>query len=159
MYKRQVRGGIVPGGGALEIACAREVEKLRASQRGMQAYGLLCVVEALKRPLSQIVSNAGFNPLEKVGDVTARQTEEGNDNLAVDCETGEIKDMLELGVIDPAPVKSYALKAAMEIDVYKRQGLQSICKRTDDRRENLSTRIGHIGVFVPLENPRRSVFA
>jgi chaperonin GroEL (HSP60 family) len=110
-----VRGGIVPGGGALEIACAREVEKLRASQRGMQAYGLLCVVEALKRPLSQIVSNAGFNPLEKVGDVTARQTEEGNDNLAVDCETGEIKDMLELGVIDPAPVKSYALKAAMEI--------------------------------------------
>ncbi|HHY17645.1 MAG TPA: chaperonin [Firmicutes bacterium] len=110
-----IRGGIVPGGGALEIACAREVEKLRGSQKGMQAYGLLCVVEALKRPLSQIVSNAGFNPLEKVGDVFARQNEDNSDSLAVDCETGEIKDMLELGVIDPVLVKTYALKAAMEI--------------------------------------------
>lgn len=108
-------GGIVAGGGAMEIACARKVDKLRAGQKGMSAYGLLCVVEALKRPLSQIVSNAGFNPLEKVGDVIARQTEESNDNLAVDCETGEIEDMLRLGVIDPVPVKVHALKAAMEI--------------------------------------------
>lgn len=108
-------GGIVAGGGAMEIACARKVDKLRAGQKGMRAYGLLCVVEALKRPLSQIMSNAGFNPLEKVGDVIARQTEESNDNLAVDCETGEIEDMLRLGVIDPVPVKVHALKAAMEI--------------------------------------------
>jgi len=33
----------------------------------------------------------------------------------VDCETGEIEDMLRLGVIDPVPVKVHALKAAMEI--------------------------------------------
>ena len=85
---------MVPGGGAIEIGCAREVDKLRASQRGMQAYGLQCVVEALKKPLAQIVSNAGFNPLEKTGDVIARQTEEDNLNLAVDCETGEVTDML-----------------------------------------------------------------
>ncbi len=110
-----VKGGIVPGGGAVEIAAAREVDKMRAGQKGMQAYGVQCVVEALKRPLSQIVANAGFNPLEKVGDVVARQTEEGNDNLALDCDTGETADMLELGVIDPAPVKDYALKAALEI--------------------------------------------
>jgi len=88
---------------------------MRSSQKGMQAYGLLCVVEALKRPMSQIVLNAGFNPLEKVGDVIARQTETGNDSLAVDCETGEIVDMWEMGVIDPAPVKIHALKAALEI--------------------------------------------
>ncbi|HHW17798.1 MAG TPA: chaperonin [Firmicutes bacterium] len=110
-----IRGGVVAGGGALEIACAREVEKLRSSQKGMQSYGLLCVIEALKRPLAKIVANAGFNPLEKVGDVMARQTEENNDNLAVDCDTGEIKDMFEMGVIDPAPVKIHALKAALEI--------------------------------------------
>jgi chaperonin GroEL (HSP60 family) len=50
-----VRGGIVAGGGAIELCCSREVEKMRLSQKGMQAYGLLCVVEALKRPMSQIV--------------------------------------------------------------------------------------------------------
>lgn len=110
-----IRGGVVAGGGAIEVACAREVEKARGREKGMQAYGLLAVAEALKKPLAQIVANAGFNPLEKVGDVMARQTEEGNDNLAVDCETGEIRDMFAMGVIDPALVKIHALKAAMEI--------------------------------------------
>jgi chaperonin GroEL (HSP60 family) len=110
-----IRGGVVSGGGAIEIALSREVDKMRSSQKGMQAYGLLCVVEALKKPLSQIVLNAGFNPLEKVGDVIARQTETGNHNLAIDCDTGEIVDMWEMGVVDPAPVKTHALKAALEI--------------------------------------------
>jgi chaperonin GroEL (HSP60 family) len=110
-----VRAGVVPGGGAIEIACAREVEKMRLNQKGMQAYGLICVAEALKRPMAQIVSNAGFNPLEKVGDVMARQSEESNPALAVDCDSGEIIDMFQAGVIDPVPVKSHALKAAFEI--------------------------------------------
>ena len=44
-----------------------------------------------------------------------RQTEDDDDNLAVDCDTGEIVDMVEMGVVDPAPVKTYALKAALEI--------------------------------------------
>lgn len=108
-------GGVVAGGGAAEMAVAREVDKIRSSVKGMSAYGVLCVVEALKKPLSQIVSNAGFNPLEKVGDVIAAQAETNKDSLAVDCETGEIADMYEIGVVDPALVKTHALKAAGEI--------------------------------------------
>ncbi|OAT82303.1 TCP-1/cpn60 chaperonin family protein [Desulfotomaculum copahuensis] len=110
-----LRGGVVPGGGAVELAVAREVEQVRAGMRGMAAYGVDCVVEALKRPLAQIVSNAGFNPLEKIGDVIAAQVETGNDALAVDCDTGRLADMRELGVVDPLPVKTYAFKAAGEI--------------------------------------------
>jgi len=110
-----VRGGVVPGGGAIELAVSREVEKLRSSVRGMAAYGVDCVVEALKKPLAQIVANAGFNPLEKVGDVMAAQVERGSDSLAIDCDTGEVVDMFEVGVVDPTPVKTYALRAAGEI--------------------------------------------
>ncbi|MHB8171737.1 MAG: TCP-1/cpn60 chaperonin family protein [Thermincolia bacterium] len=110
-----VKGGIVPGGGAIELAVSREVEKVRESIRGMAAYGVDCVSEALKRPLSQIVANAGFNPLEKVGDVVAAQVEQGKDSLAIDCDTGDVTDMLALGIVDPALVKNYALKAAGEI--------------------------------------------
>ncbi|MDO7788242.1 TCP-1/cpn60 chaperonin family protein [Desulforamulus aquiferis] len=110
-----IKGGVVPGGGSVELAVAREVEKIRENTRGMAAYGVDCVAEALKRPLAQIVSNAGFNPLEKIGDVLAAQVEQNNSSLAVDCDTGEIADMLELGVLDPALVKIHALKAAGEI--------------------------------------------
>lgn len=110
-----VKGGIVPGGGSIELALVREVEKVRENVRGMAAYGVDCVVEALKRPFSQIVANAGFNPLEKIGDVTAAQVKEGKDSLALDCDSGEVADMFALGVIDPTLVKLYALKAAGEI--------------------------------------------
>lgn len=110
-----VKGGIVPGGGAIELAVARELEKLRGSMRGMAAYGASCVAEALKKPLAQIVANAGFNQLEKVGDVMAAQAERGSDSLAIDCETGNVADMYELGVVDPKLVKTHALRAAGEI--------------------------------------------
>ncbi len=110
-----INGGVVPGGGAAEMSVAREVDKLRGSVKGMSAYGVACVVEALKKPLSQIVANSGFNPLEKVGDVMAAQVERNKDSLAIDCDTGEVADMYELGVVDPAIVKTHALKAAGEI--------------------------------------------
>ena len=109
------RGGVVPGGGAIELAVVREVEVLRGAMRGMSAYGVECVTEALKRPMSQIVANAGFNPLEKVGDVIAAQLEKDSHTLAIDCDTGQIADMLKLGVVDPTLVKVHALKAAGEI--------------------------------------------
>ncbi|CCO07887.1 TCP-1/cpn60 chaperonin family protein [Desulforamulus hydrothermalis] len=110
-----VKGGVVPGGGALELAVSREVEKVRESIRGMAAYGVGCVAETLRRPMAQIVANAGFNPLEKIGDVLAAQAEQNKNSLAVDCDTGEIADMYEAGVLDPALVKIHALKAAGEI--------------------------------------------
>ncbi len=112
-----VKGGYVPGGGSIEIAMAREVGKYRENLKGMAAYGLDCVASALKQPLSQIVENAGFNPLEKVEEAVTAQSARGVDSLGVDCDSGEIADMLERGVIDPVPVKLHAIKAAGEVAV------------------------------------------
>lgn len=110
-----IRGGVVPGGGSLELWAAREVDRVRAEVKGMAVYGVDCVVEALRRPLAQIVANAGFNPLEKVGDVNAAQAAAGSNSLGIDCDTGDVADMEAAGVLDPAPVKTYALKAAGEV--------------------------------------------
>ncbi|HZW48560.1 MAG TPA: TCP-1/cpn60 chaperonin family protein [Bacillota bacterium] len=110
-----VRGGVVPGGGAIEITAAREIMKLRDGLKGMSAYGLDCVVEALKRPLAQIVENAGFNPLEKVEEVMAAQSNQNNDCLTLDCDSGEVTDLYQQGIMDPTLVKLYALKAAGEV--------------------------------------------
>jgi len=110
-----VRGGYVPGGGAIELAVAKDVERIRETLKGMSAYGVDCVSAALRRPLSQIVLNAGFNPLEKVEDVIAAQITQASDTLAINCDTGEVSDMLALGVVDPTLVKHHAIKAAGEI--------------------------------------------
>jgi chaperonin GroEL (HSP60 family) len=110
-----IKGGVVPGGGTVEIAVARELAASRQEMRGMSAYGVDAVVEALKRPLAQIASNAGFNPLEKVEEVWATQLSTGNDNIGMNSEDGKIASTEELKLIDPALVKTYALQAAGEV--------------------------------------------
>jgi len=110
-----IKEGIVAGGGAVEIAVARELEREKEKIKGMASYGIDCVISALKRPLGQIVYNAGFNPLEKVEEVIFTQAEKNIDSIGVNCDTGELSDMFELGVLDPAAVKIHAIKAAGEI--------------------------------------------
>ena len=107
-------GGVVAGGGAAELAAVSEVERLRDGIKGMAAYGVDCVVAALKRPMTQIVANAGFNPLEKVEDAVAASVD-GAISHAIDCDSGEVADMFDSGIVDPAPVKTYALRAAGEV--------------------------------------------
>ena len=126
-----VKGGYVPGGGSIEIALARRVEQSREQIKGMATYGVDCVVNALKRPLSQIVENAGYNPLEKVEEVIAAQGEKGIDSLGIDCDTGHIADMQEKGVIDPALVKINAIKAAGEVAVAILR-IDTIIKKKED---------------------------
>lgn len=110
-----VRGGIVPGGGAVEIAVARELERYREGIRGMEGFGVDAVSQALRKPLSQIVVNAGYNPLEKVEEAKAAQHQGDTDTLGIDCDTGQVIDMLQAGIVDPAPVKIHALQAAGEV--------------------------------------------
>ncbi len=80
----------------------------------MAAYGVDCVVAALRRPLSQIVANAGFNPLEKVEQVRAAVVN-GTRDAGLDCDRGEVADMFALGIVDAANVKAQALQTAAEV--------------------------------------------
>jgi chaperonin GroEL (HSP60 family) len=126
-----IKSGYVPGGGSIEIAISREVDKARGTMRGMAAYGVDCVSYALQRPLSQIVENAGFNPLEKVEEVIAAHESKKADSLGIDCDTGDVVDMLDLGVVDPLTVKLHAVKAAGEVAVAILR-IDTIIKKKDE---------------------------
>ncbi len=129
-----LKGGVVPGGGSVELAVARDLEKAKSELRGMAAYGLDCVIEALKRPFTQIVTNAGFNALEKLGDVVAAQVEKNSDCLGIDCDSGEVCDLWEKGVLDPVLVKIHALKVAGELaEAILR--IDTIIRRKDPRKD------------------------
>jgi chaperonin GroEL (HSP60 family) len=99
----------------VELAVMRDVQAIRPEVGAMAAYGVDCVLAALKVPLVHIVENAGFNPLEKLEAVQAAMVNSGVESLAIDCDSGEVGDMLSLGVIDPTEVKIHALRAAGEV--------------------------------------------
>ena len=136
-----VKGGFVPGGGSVEIAISREVEKSREQIKGMAAYGVDCVAGALRRPLNQIVENAGYNPLEKMEQVMSSQASQSIDSLGIDCDTGEVADMLKLGVVDPVPVKLHAIRAAGEVAVAILR-IDTIIKKKDENGAAAKTAAG-----------------
>lgn len=110
-----IRGGYLPGGGSVEVAIAHELDRRRETTTGLEAFGLEAVAQALRKPLAQMAQNAGFNPLEKVEAVKAAQLLQRSDRHGIDCDSGEVMDCLEAGVIDPTPVKVHALRAAGEV--------------------------------------------
>lgn len=110
-----LRGGYLPGGGSVEMAIAHDLERHRETIKGMEGFGVAAVASALRKPLSQIVVNAGYNPLEKVEELKAIQLAQHSDTLGIDCDTGRITDFVAAGIVDPTDVKIHALRAAGEV--------------------------------------------
>jgi chaperonin GroEL (HSP60 family) len=103
-----LNNGVVAGGGAAELHLIEKVKNLRL--KGLEQVGLEVVTSALESIMRQILTNAGFNGLEKVMAAKA-----SSDDFGIDIDTGETIDMWKKGVLDPLLVKTMALEAAGEI--------------------------------------------
>ncbi len=99
---------VVPGGGAAELHAAKELKELQL--KGVEQVGVDLVGVALEGVMRQILTNAGYNGLEKV--MAAKSSGNG---FGIDVNTGEPVDMIKAGVLDPLLVKTMALHAAGEI--------------------------------------------
>lgn len=111
-----VQGGVIPGEGIAELHLARSLERMRSQIKGISTYGLDCLVAGLRKPFLQIMANAGFSPLEKLEQVLSPM-DDWEKLKGIDCETGEVIELLLAGIVDPVPVKIYAIKSACEIAV------------------------------------------
>ena len=100
--------GIVAGGGAAELHAIEKIKNLRL--KGLEQVGLEVVTSALESIMRQILTNAGFNGLEKV--MAAKASPNG---FGIDIDSGDVVDMWSKGVVDPVLVKTMALEAAGEI--------------------------------------------
>ena len=107
--KAAVEEGIVAGGGvALIQAGAGLFEGLGLD--GDEATGANIVRVALEAPLKQIAINAGLE-----GGVVAEKVRGLQDGWGLDASTGEYKDLIKAGIIDPAKVTRSALQNAASI--------------------------------------------
>lgn len=110
-----VQYGLVVGGGAGELAIARELEDVKNDLPPMAAFGVDCVMNALRQPFWHIAANAGFNPLEKLSEINKAQITAKSAHLGLDCDSGEVADLFERGIVDPAYVKLHGLTVAGEV--------------------------------------------
>jgi len=101
--------GIVPGGGAVLIHIAKDLNVEVDNED--QELGVLIIKEAIFAPIRQMASNAGQSPDIVVDKVSACKSQlEG-----WDFTKGEIVNMLEAGIVDPAKVTRCALQNAVSV--------------------------------------------
>jgi chaperonin GroEL len=101
--------GIVPGGGVALLA-AQDVLKLELFEDADERTGARIVRRALEEPLRQIAENAGLE-----GSVTVNDVRKAKKGHGLDAATGEIVDLVQAGIIDPAMVTRSALQNAASI--------------------------------------------
>ncbi len=102
--------GIVAGGGTALVRARASVDELVASLTGDEATGAKIVAQSLEAPLRHIAANAGFEGAVKVREVALAEG-----HVGLNAATGELVDLVEAGVIDPAKVTRSALQNAASI--------------------------------------------
>jgi len=106
-----VAEGVVPGGGVALLKARRVLEKM--TLEGDEKLGAKILFEALETPFRKIVENAGLEPGKYMKEVE----ESLSKNIGLNVLTGEITDMVEAGVIDPAKVTRSAVENAVSITI------------------------------------------
>ena len=105
-----VEEGIVPGGGVALARASLVLAKLKADNDD-QRLGIEMVRKAVQAPLRQIAANAG----EDGAVISGKVLDKDEYNYGFDAQTGEFKDMVKAGIIDPTKVVRSALQHAASI--------------------------------------------
>lgn len=105
--------GIVSGGGVALFGAARSLAEAKikgVSAFGDEAKGVNVIRAILERPLRAIAENAGKDANEVVSKLS-----ESEDGQGFDAATGDYKDMIAAGIIDPLKVVKAALTNAVSV--------------------------------------------
>ncbi len=105
-----VEEGIVPGGGVALARASTILAKLNA-ENDDQRVGIEIVRKAVQMPLRQIAENAG----EDGAVISGKILDKSEYNWGFDAQTGEFKDLVKAGIIDPTKVVRSALQHAASI--------------------------------------------
>jgi chaperonin GroEL len=105
-----VEEGIVPGGGVALARAGVILAKLKGDNDD-QRVGIEIVRKAILTPLRQIAENAG----EDGAVVSGKVLDKDEYNWGFDAQTGEFKDLVKAGIIDPTKVVRTALQDASSV--------------------------------------------
>ena len=105
-----VEEGIVSGGGVALLYGTRVLAKLHSANDD-QRVGIDIVRKALQYPARLIAENAGSDGAVVVG----KLLESKDPNFGFDAQTGEDRDMVKAGIIDPVKVVRCALQDAASV--------------------------------------------
>jgi chaperonin GroEL len=102
--------GIVPGGGVALVNAADSVRDQLEKLDGDERTGARIILRSLEEPLRQLSENAGLE-----GSVVVQSVRSAAVGFGLNVDTGEVEDLVAVGVIDPTKVTRSALQNAASI--------------------------------------------
>src|ERR1700680_295200 len=108
--KAAVEEGIVAGGGVALLYSSKVLDGLTPANND-QKFGIQIVRRAIQAPARQIAENAGADGSIVVG----KLSDKGDPNYGYDAQSGDYKDMVVAGIVDPAKVVRIALQDAASV--------------------------------------------
>ena len=105
-------GKLVAGGGAPEIELSMRLREYASTLKGREQLAVTKFAEAMEIVPKTLAENAGFDAIDKAIELKNRHGT--NKNMGLNAYTGEIEDMLKLGVVEPLRVKIQALLSATD---------------------------------------------
>ena len=108
--KAAVEEGIVAGGGVALLFASKVLAGLNPANND-QKVGIDIVRKAIQSPVRQIAENSGVEGSIVVG----KLTDKNEPNFGYDAQSGDYKDMVAAGIIDPTKVVRVALQDAASV--------------------------------------------
>jgi chaperonin GroEL len=118
----------VAGGGVALLFASKVLAGLNAANND-QKVGIEIVRRAIQSPVRQIAENSGVEGSIVVG----KLTDKGDPNFGFDAQSGEYKDMVAAGIIDPTKVVRVALQDAASVAGLLMTTEAMVSKRTEPK--------------------------
>jgi chaperonin GroEL len=104
--------GLLPGGGVAYLLSLPKLEKLlQETNDPTEKSGIQAVMKSIQIPLKQIVNNSGQDGSLILEEVKEKLSS-SNEPIGYDVRTGELTNLVKVGVLDPAKLLRVALQNA-----------------------------------------------
>ncbi|SFG07651.1 Chaperonin GroEL (HSP60 family) [Halopelagius inordinatus] len=107
------RPRLVPGGGATEIALARDLRSYAPTVAGREQFAVEAFADALERIPFTLAQNAGMDPIDALLELRRRH-DGGDGGVGVAADDGTIDDVTARGVSEPLRLKDRVVANATD---------------------------------------------
>ncbi|WP_137285403.1 TCP-1/cpn60 chaperonin family protein [Halorussus salinisoli] len=106
--------GVVPGGGAIELEIARQVEQDARDLPDRSQLAVERFANAVKSVIATLIQNAGRDPIAGLSDLRGVHAN-GHARAGIVFPDGEVQDTIDAGVLDPVATKQRQFICATEV--------------------------------------------
>ena len=104
---------LVPGGGATEMALAKECRRMGNTYAGREQLAVEAFADALETLPATLVQSAGMDPIDTLAHLRNVHAE-GSEMVGVNVESSRTENMVDSGIVEPLHIKNQMIMAAVD---------------------------------------------